>query len=50
MDEQIRSVRSDNPVVRLYQRSGFIKVTDSEVINLAGGISFNMVCDLEARV
>jgi ribosomal protein S18 acetylase RimI-like enzyme len=44
------SVRSDNPVVRLYQRSGFIKVKDSEVINLAGGISFNMVCNLEARV
>lgn len=44
------SVRSDNPVVRLYERAGFVKVTGSEVVNPAGGVSFNMVCHLEEQV
>lgn len=44
------SVRSDNPVVRLYERAGFVKVTGSEVVNLAGGESFNMVCRFERQV
>jgi ribosomal protein S18 acetylase RimI-like enzyme len=39
------SVRSDNPVLRLYERSGFIKVPGSEVVNRLGDTSFNMVCD-----
>ncbi|MFM7600324.1 MAG: GNAT family N-acetyltransferase [Pseudanabaena sp.] len=37
------SVRSDNPVVNLYQRLGFAKVEGSEMINRVGGISFNLV-------
>jgi len=37
------SVRSDNPVVNLYQRLGFAKVEGSEIVNRVGGISFNMV-------
>ena len=44
------SVRSDNPVVRLYQRSGFVKVADSEIVNPVGGISYKMVCNLEQRI
>jgi ribosomal protein S18 acetylase RimI-like enzyme len=41
------NVRGDNCVVRLYERAGFIKVPGSEMINRAGGVSFNMVCELE---
>ena len=41
------SVRADNPVVRLYERSGFIKVSGSEIVNRTGEVSFNMVCDFE---
>jgi ribosomal protein S18 acetylase RimI-like enzyme len=37
------SVRADNPVVTLYQRSGFIKVEETEVINRTGGVSFSMI-------
>ena len=37
------SVRSDNPVLRLYERIGFTKVPGSDVINHAGGVSFNMI-------
>lgn len=37
------SVRADNPVVRLYERSGFIKVPGSETFNRTGTVSFNMV-------
>jgi len=40
------NVRGDNCVVRLYERAGFIKVPGSDIINRAGGVSFNMVCDL----
>ena len=40
------NVRGDNSVVRLYERAGFIKVPGSDIINRAGGVSFNMVCDL----
>jgi GNAT superfamily N-acetyltransferase len=41
------NVRGDNCVVRLYERTGFIKVSGSEIINRTGGVSFNMVCELE---
>ncbi|HEY9880561.1 MAG TPA: ACT domain-containing protein [Leptolyngbyaceae cyanobacterium] len=41
------NVRADNPVVRLYERLGFVKVQDSETVNRAGGVSFNMICQLE---
>lgn len=37
------SVRSDNPVVSLYKRMGFLKVEGSEVTNQTGSISFNML-------
>jgi len=37
------SVRSDNPVVRLYQRLGFVKVESNEAENRVGGNSFNMI-------
>jgi ribosomal protein S18 acetylase RimI-like enzyme len=37
------SVRADNPVLRLYERTGFIKISGSEVVNRAGEISFNMM-------
>lgn len=37
------SVRSDNPVIRLYERSGFIKVPDTEHPNRAGTTSFTML-------
>jgi ribosomal protein S18 acetylase RimI-like enzyme len=40
------SVRTDNPVVRLYERSGFVKVAGSEAVNRTGGGSFTMVCKL----
>lgn len=38
------NVRADNPVVSLYQRIGFIKIENSEVINRIGRISYNMIC------
>jgi GNAT superfamily N-acetyltransferase len=38
------NVRANNPVVRLHERAGFIKVPKSEVVNRTGGISFNMMC------
>ena len=37
------NVRANNPVVRLYQRAGFVRVPGSEIINRTGGVSFNMV-------
>jgi ribosomal protein S18 acetylase RimI-like enzyme len=37
------SVRADNPVVQLYERSGFVKVVGSEVVNRTGERSFTMV-------
>lgn len=37
------SVRSGNPVLRLYERTGFIKIPRSEVVNRAGEVSFNMI-------
>jgi ribosomal protein S18 acetylase RimI-like enzyme len=37
------SVRANNPVVRLYERTGFIQIPESEVVNRAGEVSFNMV-------
>ena len=42
------NVRADNPVVRLYQRVGFVKVEGSEIINRTGGISFTMISRLES--
>ncbi|KGF71339.1 GNAT family acetyltransferase [Neosynechococcus sphagnicola sy1] len=41
------NVRADNPVVRLYERLGFITVPGSEIVNRTGGISFNMLCEFE---
>jgi precorrin-4/cobalt-precorrin-4 C11-methyltransferase len=40
------SVRSDNPVVQLYERMGFVRVDNSEVVNSTGGSSFSMVCQI----
>jgi ribosomal protein S18 acetylase RimI-like enzyme len=37
------SVRANNPVLRLYQRTGFIKISGSEVVNRSGELSFNMM-------
>jgi ribosomal protein S18 acetylase RimI-like enzyme len=39
------SVRANNPVVQLYERAGFIKIPGSEVVNRAGEVSFNMMCE-----
>jgi ribosomal protein S18 acetylase RimI-like enzyme len=40
------SVRANNPVIRLYERTGFMKIPGSEVVNRAGEVSFNMMCEL----
>jgi GNAT superfamily N-acetyltransferase len=40
------SVRANNPVVHLYERTGFMKIPGSEVVNRAGEVSFNMMCEL----
>jgi ribosomal protein S18 acetylase RimI-like enzyme len=37
------SVRANNPVVGLYERTGFIKVPGSDVINRVGEVSFTMM-------
>jgi ribosomal protein S18 acetylase RimI-like enzyme len=37
------SVRANNPVLQLYERTGFIKLSGSEVVNRAGEASFNMM-------
>ena len=37
------NVQANNPVVRLYERAGFIKVDDSEIVDRVGGVSFNML-------
>jgi ribosomal protein S18 acetylase RimI-like enzyme len=37
------SVRANNPVLRLYERIGFIQIPGSEVVNRAGEVSFNMM-------
>ena len=37
------SIRADNPALRLYERTGFIAVPDSETTNREGGKSFNMI-------
>jgi ribosomal protein S18 acetylase RimI-like enzyme len=39
------SVRANNPVIRLYERTGFIKIPESEVVNRAGEVSFNLMCE-----
>lgn len=39
------SVRANNPVLRMYERTGFIKILGSEVMNRAGEVSFSMVCE-----
>jgi ribosomal protein S18 acetylase RimI-like enzyme len=38
------NVRSNNPVVALYERAGFVKVEGSEFTNRTGGISCYMIC------
>ena len=40
------SVRANNPVLQLYERSGFIQIPGSEVVNRAGEVSFSMICEL----
>lgn len=37
------SVRANNPVIRMYQRVGFVKVDGSEVMNRIGLSSYNMI-------
>lgn len=37
------NVRADNLAVRLYERMGFVRIENSEVVNRTGGISFNMI-------
>jgi ribosomal protein S18 acetylase RimI-like enzyme len=37
------SVRSDNPVIRLYERSGFVKVAGTDHPNRANTTSFTML-------
>ncbi len=37
------SVRANNPVVRLYERIGLMKIPGSEVVNRSGEVSFNMM-------
>ena len=37
------NVRADNAVVRLYERTEFIKVAGSEMVNRTGSVSFNRV-------
>jgi ribosomal protein S18 acetylase RimI-like enzyme len=41
------SVRSDNPVIRLYTRSGFVKVAGSEHPNRVETTSFTMLCKFD---
>jgi GNAT superfamily N-acetyltransferase len=44
------NVRENNPAVRLYQRVGFTKVMQSEVVNRTGGISFNMIYKFDSSL
>ncbi len=37
------SIRSDNPVLRLYERVGFVPVAGTEVTNRVGSVSFTMI-------
>jgi ribosomal protein S18 acetylase RimI-like enzyme len=37
------SVRSHSQAISLYERVGFVKVDDSEIVNRTGGGSFNMI-------
>ncbi|MFK8185416.1 MAG: N-acetyltransferase family protein [Phormidesmis sp.] len=37
------SIRADNPALRLYERTGFIPISGSEIMNREGGQSFNMI-------
>jgi len=39
------SVRANNPVLSLYERTGFLKIPGSEVVNRLGELSFNMLCE-----
>jgi ribosomal protein S18 acetylase RimI-like enzyme len=39
------SVRANNLVLGLYERTGFLKIPGSEVVNRLGEISFNMMCE-----
>jgi ribosomal protein S18 acetylase RimI-like enzyme len=42
------SVRANNPVLQLYERTGFIKIPGSEVVNRAGEVSFNMLYEFRS--
>jgi GNAT superfamily N-acetyltransferase len=39
------SVRANNPVLGLYERTGFLKIPGSDVVNRLGEASFNMMCE-----
>jgi ribosomal protein S18 acetylase RimI-like enzyme len=41
------SVRSNNPILNLYQRLGFVKVAGTEVVNRTEETSFNMIYQFE---
>ncbi len=41
------SVRSDNFIIKLYERSGFVKVAGTEHTNQSGSGSFTMICKFE---
>lgn len=41
------SVRADNPVVRLYERMEFTKVSGSKIVNRVGVESYNMLRKFE---
>ena len=41
------SVRADNPVVKLYERSGFTRVSGSEIVNRTATASFTMMHEFE---
>ncbi|MBE9064924.1 GNAT family N-acetyltransferase [cf. Phormidesmis sp. LEGE 11477] len=41
------STRTDNPALRLYERTGFVRVEGSEVMNRTGGGSLTMLCSFK---
>jgi ribosomal protein S18 acetylase RimI-like enzyme len=44
------SVRANNPVLRLYERTGFIKISGSEVVNRVGDVSFSMMYEFTDKI
>ena len=43
------SIRADNPALRLYERTGFVRVAGSDVVNRTGGVSFSMIYAFDER-